>query len=80
MCNFVYVVTIDGKKRGREQFRYCDNPYRRNSRHRGLCWQAQSEYSDFAGFLVKESIDSISLTIDPVIKSTLNVKKIENEA
>jgi len=51
---------------------------KRNGRHSGLCGQAPSDYPDFAGFLVKEGIDSISLNPDSVIKITLKVKEIED--
>ena len=51
---------------------------KRNGRHSGLCGQAPSDYPDFAEFLVKEGIDSISLTPDSVMKITLKVKEIED--
>ena len=50
---------------------------KRNVRHSGLCGQAPSDYPDFAGFLVKEGIDSMSLNPDSVMKITLKVKEIE---
>ena len=50
---------------------------RRNSRHSGICGQAPSDYPDFAQFLIKEGIDSISLNPDSVMKVTLNVLEIE---
>lgn len=53
---------------------------KRNARHSGLCGQAPSDYPDFAGFLVKEGIDSMSLNPDSVMKITLKVKEIEDEA
>jgi len=51
---------------------------KRNARHSGLCGQAPSDYPDFAGFLVKEGIDSMSLNPDSVMKITLKVKEIED--
>ena len=51
---------------------------KRNHRHSGLCGQAPSDYPDFAEFLVKEGIDSMSLNPDSVMKITLKVKEIEN--
>jgi len=51
---------------------------KRNHRHSGLCGQAPSDYPGFAGFLVKEGIDSISLNPDSVIKITLKVKEVED--
>lgn len=53
---------------------------KKNARHSGLCGQAPSDYPDFAGFLVKEGIDSISLNPDSVMKITLKVKEIEDGA
>ena len=43
----------------------------------GICGQAPSDYPDFAQFLVENKIDSISLNPDSVIKTTINVLKIE---
>ncbi|OGY45248.1 MAG: phosphoenolpyruvate synthase [Candidatus Buchananbacteria bacterium RIFCSPHIGHO2_01_FULL_39_8] len=39
----------------------------------GICGQAPSDFPDFASFLVKEGIDSMSLNPDTVIKTTLQV-------
>jgi len=41
----------------------------------GICGQAPSDFPDFARFLVKEGIDSISLNPDTVIKTILALKK-----
>ena len=43
----------------------------------GICGQAPSDYPEFARFLVECGIDSMSLTSDTVIKTTLDVKKTE---
>lgn len=44
----------------------------------GICGQAPSDYPEFARFLVKEGIDSISLSPDTIIKTTIDIKKTEN--
>ena len=44
-----------------------------------LCGQAPSDHTDFAQFLVKENIDSFSITPDSVVKTIKTVNKIENE-
>ena len=53
---------------------------RRNRRHSGLCGQAPSDYPEFAEFLVKEGIDSMSLNPDSVMKITLKVTDVENKS
>jgi pyruvate,water dikinase len=50
---------------------------RRNGRHSGLCGQAPSDYPEFAEFLVREGIDSISLNPDSVMKITQKVVEME---
>ena len=42
----------------------------------GICGQAPSDFPDFAKFLVKEKIDSISLTPDSIIKTMLYLSKV----
>jgi len=51
---------------------------RRNGRHSGLCGQAPSDFPEFAEFLVREGIDSISLNPDSVMKITRNVVETED--
>jgi pyruvate,water dikinase len=43
----------------------------------GICGQAPSDYPEFAGFLVQQGIDSISLNPDSVLKTTLQILKVE---
>ncbi|MBL1203016.1 MAG: phosphoenolpyruvate synthase [Nostoc sp. GBBB01] len=43
----------------------------------GICGQAPSDYPEFAQFLVEEGIDSISLNPDSVLKTMLEVAKVE---
>ncbi|MGE3779495.1 MAG: phosphoenolpyruvate synthase, partial [Pirellulaceae bacterium] len=45
----------------------------------GICGQAPSDYPDFARFLVEQGIDSISLTPDAVVKTTLEVLEYESQ-
>ena len=50
---------------------------KRNKRHIGICGQAPSDYPEFAQFLVREGIDSISLNPDSVMKTTLKIIEVE---
>jgi pyruvate,water dikinase len=45
----------------------------------GICGQAPSDYPEFAEFLVKCGIDSMSLTADTVLATTLSVLKMEEK-
>ena len=44
-----------------------------------FCGQAPSDYPEFAEFLVKEGIDSMSLNPDSVMKITLRVLEMEQK-
>lgn len=48
----------------------------RAGRKIGICGQAPSDFPDFAKFLVKEGIDSLSLTPDSILKTWQAVSKI----
>jgi len=43
----------------------------------GICGQAPSDYPEFAGFLVRCGIDSISLNPDTVLKTTQEILEVE---
>jgi pyruvate, water dikinase len=45
----------------------------------GICGQGPSDFPDFAEFLAKEGIDSISLIPDSVIKTTVMISEMENK-
>ena len=49
----------------------------KNGKHIGICGQAPSDYPEFAQFLVKEGINSISLNPDSVLKTTLSILEME---
>ncbi|MGB2762073.1 MAG: phosphoenolpyruvate synthase [Minisyncoccales bacterium] len=52
---------------------------RQKKKYCGICGQAPSDYEEFAEFLVKEGIESISLNPDTVIKTILNLAKKRNK-
>lgn len=43
----------------------------------GICGQAPSDYPEFARFLIETGIDSISLTPDTLVKTTIDLQKTE---
>ncbi|MBW4575017.1 MAG: phosphoenolpyruvate synthase [Aphanothece sp. CMT-3BRIN-NPC111] len=50
---------------------------KKNNRKIGICGQAPSDYPEFARFLVELGIDSISLNPDSVLKTLLDIAKVE---
>ena len=52
---------------------------REKDRKIGICGQAPSDYPEFAEFLVEQGIDSISLTPDALLKTTLSVLELESK-
>ena len=59
------------KKMIREIIHNC----KKRNKYVGICGQAPSDYPDFAKFLVKEGIETISLNPDTVIKTILMLSK-----
>jgi pyruvate,water dikinase len=53
---------------------------RKNHRHIGLCGQAPSDYPEFAEFLMKEGINSMSLNPDSIMKVTLDIVAAEDKS
>ncbi|MEM7714572.1 MAG: phosphoenolpyruvate synthase [Cyanobacteria bacterium P01_A01_bin.68] len=51
---------------------------KKHNRKIGICGQAPSDYPEFAQFLVEEGINSISLNPDSVLKTMLEVAKVED--
>jgi pyruvate,water dikinase len=52
---------------------------KKNGKKIGICGQAPSDYPEFAEFLVRCGIDSISLNPDTVLKTTEKVLQVEKE-
>jgi pyruvate,water dikinase len=52
---------------------------KKNGRKIGICGQAPSDYPEFAEFLVRSGIDSISLNPDTVLKTTERILQVEKE-
>lgn len=50
---------------------------RKRGKYIGICGQAPSDYPEFAEFLVRQGIESISLNPDTVIKTTLKIAEVE---
>jgi pyruvate,water dikinase len=45
----------------------------------GICGQAPSDFPDFAEFLVRKGIDSISLNPDSILRTMVKIKQLEDE-
>jgi pyruvate,water dikinase len=52
---------------------------KKNDKKIGICGQAPSDYPEFAEFLVRCGIDSISLNPDTVVKMTERILQVEKE-
>nr|NMG19878.1 phosphoenolpyruvate synthase [Brasilonema bromeliae SPC951] len=53
---------------------------KKHNRKIGICGQAPSDYPEFAQFLVEQGIDSISLNPDSVLKTMVEVAKVEGRS
>ncbi|MEM2916477.1 MAG: phosphoenolpyruvate synthase [Candidatus Woesearchaeota archaeon] len=58
---------------------YAIRTVKANHRKIGICGDAPSTYPDFAQFLVQCGIDSISLSPDAVVKTTLKIAEMEKK-
>jgi pyruvate,water dikinase len=52
---------------------------KKNGKKIGICGQAPSDYPEFAEFLVRCGIDSMSLNPDTVVKMTEKILVVEKE-
>jgi len=52
---------------------------KRNKKYSGLCGQAPSDYPEFAEFLVKTGIESMSLNPDSVLKTIKEIAEMEDK-
>jgi pyruvate,water dikinase len=62
-----------------EMLRLAVEGARRNRRHSGICGQAPSDYPEVAEYLVRLGIDSISLSPDTVLRTTLAIVELEKK-
>jgi pyruvate, water dikinase len=62
-----------------EMLRLAVEGAKRNGRHCGICGQAPSDFPEIAEYLVRLGIESMSLTPDTVIKTTLAVLELEQQ-
>lgn len=59
----------------KEMIKKVINECKKRKKYCGICGEAPSVYPEFAEFLVKEGIESISLNPDSVIRTILNLSK-----
>jgi len=62
-----------------EMLRLAVDGAKRNGRHSGICGQAPSDYPEIAEYLVRLGIDSISLSPDTVLRTTLAIVEFEKK-
>ncbi len=63
------------KKMIKDVIKHC----KKKKKYCGICGQAPSDYPEFAKFLIKEGIESISLSPDAVTKTLLKISKEINK-
>lgn len=63
----------------KELIRIAIKKCRSRGKYIGICGQAPSDYPEFAAFLVREGIESISLNPDTVIKTLLRIHREEQK-
>ncbi len=59
----------------KEQVKKVIRVCRKRKKYVGICGQAPSDFPDFAEFIMKEGIETMSLNSDTVIKTILNLSK-----
>ncbi len=75
--NTVAHVYDENNEAVKEMIRHLIKVAKRKKVKVGLCGQAPSDFPEFARFLVEEGIDSMSLTPDTVVRTTIDTKKTE---
>ncbi len=76
------IVAFDYDERDeavKEMVRMAVEGAKRNKKYNGLCGQAPSDYPEFAEFLVKIGIESMSLNPDSVLKIIQDIAKMEQK-
>jgi pyruvate,water dikinase len=51
---------------------------KKNKKYCGICGQAPSDYPEFASFLFKEGIESMSLNPDTIVKTIIKLRKMKS--
>ena len=72
-------ITNENNEAVKTMIKHVISVCRRRGKYIGICGQAPSDYPEFARFLVKCGIESISLNPDTLIKTTIAIYKAEHE-
>jgi len=72
-------VSNENNEAVKELIRQLIKTAKKNHRKVGICGQGPSDFPDFAGWLVEEGIDSISLIPDTVVPTTLAILQKEKD-